>query len=63
LVFRQFNTIAHQVATRSFEQKHDTGGAIAELELFLKEEPAGSRADSARKELSGLRATRPESKP
>jgi tetratricopeptide (TPR) repeat protein len=47
---------AHQVAARSFEQKRDGADAIAELELFLKEEPAGQRADSARKELAALQA-------
>ena len=47
---------AHQVAARSFEQKRDGADAIAELELFLKEEPSGERADSARKELASLQA-------
>jgi tetratricopeptide (TPR) repeat protein len=47
---------AHQVAARSFEQKRDGADAIAELELFLKEEPSGERADSARKERAALQA-------
>jgi tetratricopeptide (TPR) repeat protein len=47
---------AHQVAARSFEQKRDGADAIAELELFLEEEPSGERADSARKELASLQA-------
>jgi tetratricopeptide (TPR) repeat protein len=45
---------AHQVAARAFEQKHDALDATAELKLFLKEEPTGARADSARKELAAL---------
>jgi tetratricopeptide (TPR) repeat protein len=57
------HAIAHQVAARAFEQKHDAVNAIAELQLFLKEEPTGSRAEAARKELAGLRAIRAESVP
>lgn len=47
---------AHQVAARAFEQKREGPNAIAELELFLREEPTGQRADSARKELAALQA-------
>lgn len=47
---------AHQVAARAFEQKREGANAIEELELFLKEEPTGERADSARKELATLQA-------
>jgi tetratricopeptide (TPR) repeat protein len=50
------HAFAHQVAARAFEQKRDDANAIAELELFLKEEPSGQRADSARKELASLQA-------
>jgi len=45
---------AHQIAARAYEQKRDGAGAVAELELFLKEEPTGARADGARKELLTL---------
>ena len=45
----------HLIAAKAFEQKRDVHGAIAELELFLKEEPAGERADQARKDLAVLR--------
>jgi lipoprotein NlpI len=50
------HAFAHEVAARAYEQKHDGTDAIAELELFLKEEPTGQRADSARKELAQLHA-------
>jgi tetratricopeptide (TPR) repeat protein len=46
----------HMIAAKSFEQKHNAPGAIAELELFLKEEPAGERAEQARKDLAVLQA-------
>jgi Flp pilus assembly protein TadD len=46
----------HLVAAKAFEQKHDAPGAIAELDLFLKEEPSGERADQARKDLTVLHA-------
>lgn len=50
------HAFAHQVAAHAYEQKHDGANAIAELELFLKEEPSGQRADIARKELVQLHA-------
>jgi len=46
----------HLIAAKAFEQKRDAPGAIAELELFLKEMPTGERADQARKDLQVLRA-------
>jgi len=48
------HAFAHQVAARAFEQKRDAANAIAELKLFLKEEPTGERADKARKELAAV---------
>lgn len=50
------HAFAHQVAARAYEQKRDGASAITELNLFLKEEPSGLRADSARKELTALQA-------
>lgn len=50
------HSFVHQVAARAYEEKHDVGSAIKELELFLKEEPTGSRADLARKELTAVPA-------
>jgi Flp pilus assembly protein TadD len=45
------HAFVHRVAARAFEQKRQGANAIAELELFLKEEPTGPRAEAARQEL------------
>jgi tetratricopeptide (TPR) repeat protein len=45
------HAFVHRVAARAFEKKRQGANAIAELELFLKEEPPGPRAEAARKEL------------
>ena len=50
------HAFVHQIAARAFEQKRDVNSAIAELQLFIKEEPSGPRADSARKELAIVQA-------
>ena len=50
------HAFAHQVAAHAYEQKRDGVNAIAELQLFLKEEPTGQRADIARKELAQVQA-------
>lgn len=50
------HAFVHQVAARAYEQKREVAAAQAELELFLKEEPTGARADAARKELAGLQS-------
>jgi cytochrome c-type biogenesis protein CcmH/NrfG len=52
----QSHAFVHRVAARAFEQKRQRANAIAELEAFLKEEPAGPHADAARKELEMVRA-------
>ena len=49
---------AHLIAAQAFRQKRDRAGVVAELELFLKEEPTGQRADAARKDLTILEAAR-----
>jgi len=49
---------AHQIAARAYEQKRNASDAIAQLELFLKEEPSGARAEAAHKELKDLQAIR-----
>jgi tetratricopeptide (TPR) repeat protein len=53
------HAFVHRVAARAFEQQRQLPSAIAELELFLKEEPAGPRADAARKELEVVKAVLP----
>ena len=45
------HAFVHRVAARAFEKKRQGADAIAELELFLKEEPTGPRAEAARQEL------------
>lgn len=50
------HAFVHRVAARAFEQKRQGAAAIAELELFLKEEPPGPRADAARKEMEVVKA-------
>jgi tetratricopeptide (TPR) repeat protein len=53
------HAFVHRVAARAFEQKRQGASAIGELELFLKEEPPGLRADAARKELQTVEAVLP----
>ena len=53
------HAFVHRAAARAFEQQRQGAAAIAELELFLKEEPAGPRADAARKELEVVKAVLP----
>ncbi len=57
------HAFVHRVAARSFEQEKNGASAIAELELYLKEEPPGPRTDAARKELEAVKAVLPPSKP
>ena len=53
------HAFVHRVAARAFEQQRQLTSAIAELGLFLKEEPTGPRADAARKELEVVKAALP----
>jgi Flp pilus assembly protein TadD len=53
------HSFVHRVAARVFEQQRQGASAIAELELFLKEEPTGPRADAARKELEIVKMALP----
>jgi len=46
------HAFAHRVAARAYLKKRDGESAISELQLFLKEDPTGDRADGARKELA-----------
>lgn len=50
------HALVHLVAARALEQKSRGAEAIAELELFLKEDPSGRNSENARKELAALRA-------
>lgn len=53
------HAFAHRIAARAFEQEKQGANAIAELEMFLKEEPSGPRADAARQEIEVVRAALP----
>lgn len=53
------HAFVHRAAARAFEQKRQLASAIAELELFLQEEPDGSRADAARKEIDVVKSVLP----
>jgi TPR repeat len=57
------HAFVHRVAARSFEQERNGASAIAELEMYLKEEPPGPRADAAHRELDVVKAALPPSKP
>jgi Flp pilus assembly protein TadD len=50
------HAFVHRVAARAFERQGQGAKAVAELNVFLKEEPSGPRADAARKELETVKA-------
>lgn len=50
----------HRVAARAFEQKNQFDRAMAELNIFLREQPAGPAAEEARKELQIVKTARRE---
>jgi len=45
------HAVAHRLTARAFEQERQFDRAATELNLFLREEPAGSSAEEVRKEL------------
>jgi tetratricopeptide (TPR) repeat protein len=55
------HAFAHRVAARAFEEQKKGANAIAELEMFLKEEPSSSRADDARHEIEVVKSALPNS--
>lgn len=50
------HAFAHRLAARALERQNELGRAITELQISLNEEPAGPRADAARKELTILKS-------
>jgi Flp pilus assembly protein TadD len=50
------HAFVHRTAARALEQRGNWADATAELEMFLKEEPNGPRADAARQELETVKA-------
>ncbi|HLV88877.1 MAG TPA: tetratricopeptide repeat protein [Candidatus Sulfotelmatobacter sp.] len=51
------HAFTHQVAARAYEQKQDAANAIAQLQLFLEEEPTGPRAEIAHNELAAIQSS------
>jgi len=50
------HSFLHWAAANAFAQKRDIASAVAELELFLMEEPTGGRAEAAGKAPATLQA-------
>jgi len=50
------HAFAHRVAARAYERQNQFGRALAELELFLQENPTGPLADTARQELATVQS-------
>jgi tetratricopeptide (TPR) repeat protein len=53
------HAFVHRVAARAFEEEKQGANAIAELEMFLKEDPSSPRAPDARHEIDVVKATLP----
>ena len=47
-------SFAHYIAARCYQQQNQTQQAIAQFEIFLKEEPKGPRADHVRENVAKL---------
>ena len=47
---------AHYIAAKAYEQKKQPQAALAQFELFLKEEPAGPRADRVRSDMAKMQS-------
>ena len=48
------HALVHFIAARALEHQSRFPEAISELQIFLKEEPSGERAEAARRELANL---------
>jgi tetratricopeptide (TPR) repeat protein len=49
--------VVHYIAARAFERENRLQDALAELQLFLTEEPKGARADHVREEVAQIQRT------
>ena len=45
---------AHYIAGKAYEQEHRSQDALAEFQMFLKEEPTGPRADHVRSDITKM---------
>jgi tetratricopeptide (TPR) repeat protein len=51
--------VIHYIAARAFEHENRVQDALAELQIFLTEEPTGARADHVREEIAKFKNGRP----
>lgn len=51
--------VAHYIAARAFEHENRFSDALAELQVYLNEEPQGARADHVREEIAQIRRAIP----
>ena len=51
--------VVHYIAARAFEHENRLQDALAELQVFLTEEPSGTRADQVREEIAKLKNSQP----
>ena len=47
-------SFVHYIAARSYQQENQTAKALAEFQVFLKEEPKGPRADHVRADMAKM---------
>jgi tetratricopeptide (TPR) repeat protein len=48
---------AHYIAAKAYEQKNKPQDALGEMQMFLKEEPTGQRADHVRSDIAKMQGT------
>ncbi len=51
--------VIHYIAARAFERENRLPDALAELQIFLTEEPKGARADHVREEIAHIEHAQP----
>ena len=51
--------VVHYIAARAYERQNQSQGALAELQIFLTEEPHGARADHVREEITQIKKSQP----
>jgi len=50
-------SVVHYIAGKAYEQENRKDQALAEFQMFLKEEPAGPRADHVRSDIAKMQST------
>jgi Flp pilus assembly protein TadD len=51
--------VVHYIAARAYERQNQPQGALAQLQIFLTEEPNGARADHIREEITQIKKSQP----